>query len=392
MDIDRINDRLKKQSVQATRMKVVGVGGGGGNAINRMIASGVSGVTYIAMNTDLVSLNGSNADIVLTLGKELTRGLGAGGKPEVGRKAAVESKEEIKKILEDTDMLFLAAGMGGGTGTGATPVIAEIARQLQILTVAVVTIPFNFEGKRKIEIAYQGIEELKKFVDAVIQVPNQALITLDNGQERGDISMKDALILADNVLLEGISGISELITRPGEINIDFADVRAVMEGSGEALMGIGEAEGEGRALKAIQNAINNPILDNTRLDGARNVLVNIASDGDLTLKEFNYIGEYVSNYCDSDVLTKTGQSIDENLAGKLHITVIATGFAPRITALDSQMADLKLKTGISFDKQMERDSDGVRIVRRWQDLCQNVLIDIDKNDLNIPTILRKGGR
>ena len=387
--MDKIRSMLKEQPIQATKIKVVGVGGGGGNAINRMVNSGIGGVTYIAMNTDLVALEHSKANIILTLGKELTRGLGAGGKPEIGRNAAIESKEEIRNLLADTDMLFLTTGMGGGTGTGATPVIAEIAKQMNILTVGIVTIPFNFEGKRKIELAYQGIEDLKKYIDALIQVPNQALITLDDGNERKDISMKDALLLADNVLLQGISGITELITEPGEINIDFADVKSVMLGAGEALMGIGESQGENRAINAVKRAINNPILDNTRLDGAKNVLVNIASNGDLSLKEYRDIGEYIGQFCDKDALIKTGQSINQSLNGNLHITVVATGFAPHVSALDSQMASMRLKTGATFSSAIERDEDGVRVVRHWQDLCPAGIGGFDKNDYSIPAILRQ---
>ena len=388
MDVDKLKSMLMEQS--GTKIKVVGVGGGGGNAINRMIRSGIKGVTYIAMNTDLVALQHSSADMTLTLGKQLTRGLGAGGKPEVGRDAAIESKEEIKSLLEGTDMLFLTTGMGGGTGTGATPVIAEIAREMNILTVGIVTIPFNFEGKKKIEQAYHGVENLKKYIDALIQVPNQALITLDDGNEREDISMADALLLADNVLLQGISGITRLITEPGEINIDFADVKSVMQGAGEALMGIGEAKGENRALVAVKRAINNPILDNSRLNGAKNVLISISSNGDLTLKEFKDIGEYVEDFCDKDALIKTGQSENKSLDGSLRITVVATGFSPHASALDTQMATLRLKTGASFSSTKEVDEgDKIRIVRHWQDLCPACMGGFDKNDYSIPTILRQ---
>ena len=267
-----IEDTTNGEQAAPTIIKVVGVGGAGGNAVNRMIASGLKKVSFLALNTDVQALQRSNAQTRIAIGKELTGGLGAGGIPEVGEKAAVESKEEIKAELENTDMVFITAGMGGGTGTGAAPVVAEIAKSCNALTVAVVTTPFAFEGKKKMMLAQQGIERLRKQVDTLILIPNQYLLKV----VENNTPIKQAFLIADDVLYQGVQGISELITEPGEINIDFADVKTVMKGKGDALMGIGFGEGSNRAIDAAKEAISNPLLENASIDGAKSVLVNLA--------------------------------------------------------------------------------------------------------------------
>ncbi|MBQ7643400.1 MAG: cell division protein FtsZ, partial [Spirochaetales bacterium] len=254
MDFGIIEDLLHDEQTPPTDIKVIGVGGGGGNAINRMIESGLKKVTFVALNTDVQALQRSNAQMRIPIGKELTGGLGAGGIPEMGQKAAEESKDEIRDILEGTDMVFITAGMGGGTGTGAAPVVAEIAKGMNILTVAVVTTPFAFEGRKKLQFANEGIDRLRKNVDTLILIPNQYLLKV----AENNTPIKQAFLMADDVLRQGVQGISELITEPGEINIDFADVRTVMKGKGDAIMGIGLGEGANRAVDAARQAISNP--------------------------------------------------------------------------------------------------------------------------------------
>ncbi|MBO4716503.1 MAG: cell division protein FtsZ, partial [Spirochaetales bacterium] len=281
MDFGIIEDLLHDEQTPPTDIKVIGVGGGGGNAINRMIESGLKKVTFVALNTDVQALQRSNAQVRIPIGKELTGGLGAGGIPEMGMKAAEESKDEIREILEGTDMVFITAGMGGGTGTGAAPVVAELAKGLNILTVAVVTTPFAFEGRKKLQFANEGIDRLRKNVDTLILIPNQYLLKV----AENNTPIKQAFLMADDVLRQGVQGISELITEPGEINIDFADVRTVMKGKGDAIMGIGLGEGANRAVDAARQAISNPLLENAKIDGAKSVLVNLTASDGLTLQE-----------------------------------------------------------------------------------------------------------
>ena len=274
----------------SARIKVIGVGGGGTNAVNRMIEAGLTGVEFLAMNTDVQVLNISQAPRKLQLGENSTRGLGAGGNPEIGRTAAEESKSEIKKMLDGADMVFITAGMGGGTGTGAAPVIAEIAREMGALTVAVVTKPFPFEGPRRMRLAAEGIENLKSRVDTIIIVPNEKLLSV--GDRR--MTLVEAFKVADDVLRQGVQGISDIITIPGMINVDFADVRAIMTNAGPALMGIGMATGDHRAVEAAQNAVSSQLLE-TSINGATRVLVNVTSGNDLTLAEFNEAAEQIAS-------------------------------------------------------------------------------------------------
>ncbi len=303
-------------------IRVIGVGGGGTNAVNRMIEAGLGGVTFIAMNTDVQVLDISLAPKKLQLGGGLTRGLGAGGSPEIGRSAAEESKSEIKAALENADMVFITAGMGGGTGTGAAPVIAEIAQMLGALTVAVVTKPFTFEGPRRMRTAEEGIETLKGKVDTVIVVPNDRLLSV--GQR--EITLVDAFRLADDVLRQGVQGISDIVTIPGLINVDFADVRATMSDAGPALMGIGVGSGDNRAQAAASEAIASPLLE-TSIDGATRVLINLTSGPDLTLAEANEAAQLITSMCDlRDANIIVGWVLDENMTGKLRVTVLAAGF------------------------------------------------------------------
>lgn len=309
----------------AGRIKVVGVGGGGSNAVNRMIEAGLSGVEFYAMNTDMQVLSISQAPHKLHLGEESTRGLGAGGNPEIGRQAADESKREIRRMLEGADMVFITAGMGGGTGTGAAPIVAEIANSIGALTVAVVTRPFTFEGPRRMKLAIEGNAQLQSRVDTIIVVPNDKLLTMDDNH----IKLNDAFKAADDVLRQGVQGISDIITIPGMINVDFADVRAIMAGAGPALMGIGMASGQHRAVEAAQCAISSPLLD-TDIHGATRVLVNVTSGTDLTLAEYTEAAEQITQLCDQrDANIIFGWVSDPALEGMVRVTVLATGFGER---------------------------------------------------------------
>jgi len=310
------------------KIKVIGCGGGGTNAVNRMIDAGLTGVEFIAMNTDIQVLDISAADYKLQLGENLTRGLGAGGNPEVGRSAAEESKSDIKKALEGADMVFITAGMGGGTGTGSAPVIAEIAKDLGILTVAVVTKPFKFEGPRRSRLADEGVDNLKDKVDTVIIIPNDRLL----GVVEKRATLVEAFKEADDVLRQGVQGISDIITIPGIINVDFADVRAIMLNAGTALMGIGVASGDHRAVDAAQAAIASPLLE-TSIEGARAALINITGGPDMTLAEVHEATELIQQATDAeDANIIFGIVQDPKLVDEVRITVLATGFDQRPTA------------------------------------------------------------
>ena len=306
---------------QLAKIKVIGLGGGGGNAINRMVESGVKGVEFIAANTDLQVLNSSKADIKIQLGATLTDGLGAGAKPEIGKEAALESKKEIEDALAGADMVFITCGMGGGTGTGAAPVVAEIAQGLGALTVAIVTKPFSFEGKRRMDNALSGIEELKKHVDTLIIIPNDRLREIIDKST----PMLEAFKEVDNVLRRGVQSISDLIAVVGLVNLDFADVRAVMEKSGKALIGIGIGMGEDRAIEAAKQAVSSALLENS-IDGATDAIINITGGVNLTLFEAEQAAEVVRAAANTDINTIFGSVINENLSDEVIVTVIATGF------------------------------------------------------------------
>lgn len=306
---------------QLAKIKVIGLGGGGGNAINRMVESGVKGVEFIAANTDLQVLNTSKADIKIQIGANLTDGLGAGAKPEIGKEAALESKKEIEDALSGADMVFITSGMGGGTGTGAAPIVAEIAQGLGALTVAIVTKPFSFEGKKRMDNAIAGIEELKKHVDTLIVIPNDRLREIIDKTT----PMLEAFKEVDNVLRRGVQSISDLIAVVGLVNLDFADVRAVMEKSGRAIIGIGIGMGEDRAIEAAKQAVSSPLLD-ASIEGATDAIINITGGVNLTLFEAEQAAEVVRAAANTDINTIFGSVINENLSDEVIVTVIATGF------------------------------------------------------------------
>jgi cell division protein FtsZ len=303
------------------KLRVVGVGGGGNNALNTMIEAGLKGVEFIAANTDLQALEKSRARVQLQVGKNLTRGLGAGADPEVGRQAALEDRDKIKELLAGSDMVFITSGLGGGTGTGGAPVIAEVAKECGALTVAVVTKPFDFEGKRRMQQADEGVIELKKVVDTLIVIPNTRLRSLAPKNAK----FTDMLKRADEVLLYAVRGISDLIIHPGLINLDFADVRTVMSEMGVALMGTGEASGDERALQAAQKAISNPLLEDITIDGARGVLVNITASSEMTIDEVSEASTFIQEAAHDEANIFWGTVIDENMGDQLRVTVIATG-------------------------------------------------------------------
>lgn len=318
---EKIDKSNRAQELSKANIKVVGVGGAGSNAVNRMIAAGLNGIEFWAANTDAQALELASAKNRMQIGGKLTRGLGAGGNPTIGQKAAEESREEIASALQGADMVFIAAGMGGGTGTGAAPIVAEVAKELGALTVGVVTKPFMFEGRRRGQQAESGISEIKERVDTLIVIPNQRLLEVVDHRA----SMQDAFVEADKVLMQGVQAISDIITVPGLINVDFADVKAIMQTAGSALMGVGRATGEGRAIEAARNAINSPLLETT-IDGASGVIFTVTGGPDLTLHEVQEAANVVYSSVSDEANIIFGAVIDDRLHGEVLITVIATGF------------------------------------------------------------------
>ncbi|WP_150050437.1 MULTISPECIES: cell division protein FtsZ [Methylomonas] len=309
-------------------IKVVGVGGGGGNAVNHMIETGIDGVQFICANTDAQALRQMNVDTIVQLGSELTKGLGAGTRPEVGRAAAEETRERIREVIDGADMVFLTAGMGGGTGTGAITVFAEEAKSMGVLTVAVVSKPFEFEGAKKKGVADNGLRDLEKLVDSLIVIPNQKLLpTLGNNR-----SLVEAFKVANDVLLDAVQGITELITHPGMINVDFADLTTVMTNMGSAIMGTGIASGENRARLAAEKAIACPLLEDINLQGARGILVNVTSCGDLGLNEFDEIGSIMHAFASDDADIKIGMAVNPDMGNQIKVTVVATGMGEKMRA------------------------------------------------------------
>ena len=317
---------LVDQAPQSAVIKVIGVGGGGGNAVNHMVANNIEGVEFICANTDAQALRDITARTILQLGTSVTKGLGAGTNPEVGRKAAEEDRERIAEVLQGTDMVFITTGMGGGTGTGAAPIIAQVAKEMGILTVAVVTRPFPFEGKRRLQIADEGIRLLAEHVDSLITIPNEKLLTILGK----DASLLSAFAKADDVLAGAVRGISDIIKRPGMINVDFADVKTVMSEMGMAMMGTGCASGPNRAREATEEAIRNPLLDDVNLNGARGILVNITAGPDLSLGEYAEVGSIIEAFASDEAMVKVGTVIDPDMRDELHVTVVATGLDPRV--------------------------------------------------------------
>jgi cell division protein FtsZ len=302
-------------------IKVIGIGGGGGNAVEHMLAGSIEGVEFVVANTDAQALRNSSARTILQLGSDITKGLGAGANPEIGQQSALEDRERIIEVLDGTDMVFITAGMGGGTGTGASPIIAQIAKELGVLTVAVVTKPFPFEGKKRRAIAESGLGELSKHVDSLIIIPNEKLLPVLGR----DTSLLDAFKAANNVLYSAVQGISELITRPGLINVDFADVTTVMQDKGMSMMGTGRASGEDRARRAAQEAISSPLLEDIDLAGAKGILVNMTAGLDVTIGEFEEMGDVIEEFASEDSTVVVGSVIDPEMSNEVRVTIIATG-------------------------------------------------------------------
>ena len=318
---------LEESVAQRARMKVVGVGGGGGNAVNRMIEEQLAGVDFISVNTDAQALQASKSDVKVQIGKKLTRGLGAGARPEIGRQAIEENKDEVLQTVQEADLVFVTCGMGGGTGTGAAPIVSQLARDIGALTVGIVTKPFLFEGRKRMRQAETGIAEMRKHVDTMIVVPNERLLAVVG---KG-IPFQDALKKADEVLLHATQGIASLITSTGIINVDFADVRTVMQNGGAALMGTGIGRGENRAMEAAQQSISSPLLDNVSISGATGVLINIMGGEDLTLGEATQISEIIHDAAGDEAEIIFGATTDPAMQGEIRVTVIATGFDKAVT-------------------------------------------------------------
>ena len=366
-------------------IKVVGVGGGGGNAVNHMLNSQIDGVDFICANTDAQALNNVSARTVIQLGNELTKGLGAGTNPEIGRQAAVDDRERIEQAIEGADMVFLTAGMGGGTGTGATPVFAEIAKDMGILTVAVVTRPFPFEGKQRASVAEKGIEELRQYVDSLITIPNEKLLPV-LGRE---VSLVNAFNEANDVLYGAVQGIADLITRPGLINVDFADVRKVMSEMGLAMMGTGVATGENKAREAAEKAIASPLLEDVNLQGARGILVNITGGPDLALGEFDEVGNTVKEFASDDAVVVVGTVIDPELHEEIRVTVVATGLTNSAAGQNETIRLVRTKTGELDFGQLDKPT----IIRQKGVEAKRTRTDHRKDDdldyLDIPAFLRR---
>ncbi|WP_339057519.1 cell division protein FtsZ [Candidatus Regiella endosymbiont of Tuberolachnus salignus] len=373
-------------------IKVIGVGGGGSNAVEHMVREQIEGVEFFAINTDAQALRKSTVGQTIQIGNAITKGLGAGANPEVGRTSAEEDREALKTALEGADMVFIAAGMGGGTGTGAAPVVAEVAKELGILTVAVVTKPFNFEGKKRMAFAEQGIAELSKHVDSLITIPNDKLLkVLGKG-----ISLLNAFGAANDVLKGAVQGIAELITRPGLMNVDFADVRTVMSEMGYAMMGSGKAQGEDRAEKAAETAISSPLLDDIDLSGARGVLVNITAGFDLRLDEFETVGNTVRAFASDNATVVIGTSLDPNMNDELSVTVVATGIGidkrPEITLVTNKKTKPLLAQGYQqpgLSALSQEAKVGVKVLNDSTGSKTNVTHNKEPDYLDIPAFLRK---
>ena len=366
-------------------IKVVGIGGGGVNAVNRMIEQGLKGVEFIAINTDAQALLMSDADIKLDVGRDSTRGLGAGADPEVGRKAAEDAKDDIEELLRGADMVFVTAGEGGGTGTGGAPVVANIARKLGALTVGVVTRPFSFEGKRRGSQAEVGIGSLRESCDTLIVIPNDRLLQMGDAH----VSLMDAFRSADEVLLNGVQGITDLITTPGLINVDFADVKGIMSGAGTALMGIGSARGDGRALKAAEIAINSPLLE-ASMEGAQGVLMSIAGGSDLGLFEINEAASLVQEAAHPDANIIFGTVIDDSLGDEVRVTVIAAGFdATSARTKPVVSAGAKVAAGVAgVTSTLFEPADAVSVPVHTNGSSVRIGGD-DDDDVDVPPFMRR---
>ncbi len=364
---------------EAAKIKVIGLGGGGSNAVNRMIGAEFTGVEFIVANTDLQALRASPAAVKLQLGARLTGGLGAGSNPEIGKNAALEDRERLQKVLEGADMVFVTAGLGGGTGTGSAPVVAQVAKDLGILTVAVVTKPFAFEGKKRAQQAEVGLGELRQVVDTLITIPNQRLLAV---VDRGT-PLLEAFKVADTVLLQAVQGISDLILVPGLINLDFADVRAIMSGMGMALMGAGVGKGEHRALDAAQKAVASPLLDDTSVEGAKGILINFTGGPDLSIHEVEEAARIVQEAAHEEANIIFGAVIDPNLEDEVRITVIATGFTERKESSNPGNKVVEMPKGPRAPSQAPKDWR-----RRLADVRADAAAPMEE-DLDVPAFLRR---
>ncbi len=370
---------------QSAVIKVIGVGGGGGNAVQHMVETDIEGVDFICANTDAQALNDISAKTTLQLGSTITKGLGAGANPDIGKQSAMEDRDRIQEVLEGSDMVFITAGMGGGTGTGAAPIVAQVARELGILTVAVVTKPFPFEGTKRLHVAHNGIKDLSEHVDSLITIPNEKLLTVLGKQ----VSLLDAFKAANDVLLGAVQGIAELITRPGLINVDFADVRTVMSEMGMAMMGSGSAKGEDRAREAAEAAIASPLLEDINLMGAHGILVNVTAGMDLSIGEFEEVGNTVKEFASENATVVVGTVIDPDMRDELRVTVVATGLGSEVKKeQDKPVKLVKKNTGEPDYEKLDRPT---VIRKRAVNSAAAVAAkpDEDMDYLDIPAFLRR---
>jgi cell division protein FtsZ len=389
---------LPASEPQNARIKVIGVGGAGGNAVDRMICNGLNSVEFIAVNTDAQALDRTRAGIKIQIGKQLTKGLGSGGNPDIGRQAAEQDADQLKEVMQDSDLIFITAGMGGGTGTGAAPKVAQLARELGALTVAIVTKPFDFEGRRRASTAEGGIKELREKVDTLIGIPNQRLVSVVDERT----SLLKAFELADSVLSQATRGISDLITVPGIINLDFADVRTIMEGMGDALIGIGVAVGEDRGTKAAMQAISSPLLEDVKITGAQGVLVNITGSSEITLHEVNQAVSLINDAAGDRANVIFGAVVDDNLGEEIRVTLIATGFNHR----ESKVAPFpKLEQSVDFRSAKKPvDIEIPTVIRREGESKDGngngngnrkhlgeIDLESEPPDISLPTFLRRNG-
>ena len=370
---------------QSAVIKVIGVGGGGGNAVSHMVNTGIEGVDFVCANTDAQALNTARVKTALQIGCNITKGLGAGADPDIGRQAAMEDRDRIVEVIEGADMLFITAGKGGGTGTGAAQVVAQVAKELGILTVAVVTKPFELEGSKRMTIADHGIAELSKYVDSLITIPNEKLLAVLGS----DTTLIDAFQAANEVLQGAVQGIAELITTPGTMNVDFADVRTVMSEMGMAMMGSGVSSGEGRAREAAEAAISSPLLEDVNLSGANGILVNVTSDLNLTIGEFSEIGDTIKEFAASDATVIIGSALDQSMKDEVRVTVVATGLGKHASQ-SSPMRIIKKDNADNKDVSPDYDSLSKPISERKRAAGDDVN-DSEANEdlLNVPAFLRR---
>ena len=369
---------------QSAVIKVIGVGGGGGNAVSHMVNTGIEGVDFVCANTDAQALNTARVKTALQIGCNITKGLGAGADPDIGRQAAMEDRDRIVEVIEGADMLFITAGMGGGTGTGAAPVVAQVAKELGILTVAVVTKPFELEGSKRMTIADHGIAELGKYVDSLITIPNEKLLAVLGS----DTTLIDAFQSANEVLQGAVQGIAELITTPGTMNVDFADVRTVMSEMGMAMMGSGVSSGEGRAREAAEAAISSPLLEDVNLSGANGILVNVTSDLNLTIGEFSEIGDTIKEFAASDATVIIGSALDQSMQDEVRVTVVATGLGKNVSQ-SSPMRIIK-KNDDKSNEAPDYDTLSKPIAQRNKAVGDDIEDDDSSEDLlNVPAFLRR---